>query len=336
MALGTLLAGLTLSQAQTNPITYQDEVFTLKGSSEPIQISTIPGLRPMNTTTGRIWLPVGSRVLTFDEEGIGIRANNRKNFSTLPAVATSEKLFTKEEADAINRAVATGNRTLDLAAISGWEKIGNTVYLLCRWETKAKEPWLEALVAVDMGQTPPQSTLVGKFEGMSTAKGQVNDKLVNYQGQLMVPTVTKTGLAISSYNLETTKFTTQAFANNTPANIDLKILENSRYGVSIQKTRAGTILVGTFAIGETGHTLSNEVRGTVIGLYEPSILAYLRRGRKVLLNLLTGAEIEIPRNSGIEATSQGLFLWTPERSPKQAALYTFGSFRTLNRWSATE
>lgn len=336
MALGTLLAGLTLSQAQTNPITYQDEVFTLKGSSEPIQISTIPGLRPMNTTTGRIWLPVGSRVLTFDEEGIGIRANNRKNFSTLPAVATSDKLFSPEEADEIKRTVASGNKSLDLNAISGWEKIGNTVYLLCRWEDKAQKPWLEALVAVDMGQTPPQSSLIGKFQGMSTAKGRVNDKLVNYQGKLMVPTVTETGLAISAYNPGNGEFTSQPVSQEKQANIDLKLLENSRYGVSIQKTRAGTLLVGTFAIGESGHTLSNEIRGTILGLYEPSILTYLRRGRKVLLNLLTGAEIEIPRNSGIEATSQGLFLWTPERSPKQAALYTFGSFRTLNRWSATE
>ena len=146
----------------------------------------------------------------------------------------------------------------------------------------------------------------------------------------------KTASWSAASTLKPEEFSSVEIASLEATNSDLKIPENSRYGISIRQTRPGTILLGTFALDTPGHSLSNEIRGTIIDLMEPAVLVYLRNGRKVLLNLLTGAELTVPRNSGIEATSQGLFLWTPARSPKEAALYTYGAFRTLNRWSASD
>lgn len=325
----------TLTQAPERSITYKDGSFTYKGPEGTTQVSTIPGFQAMNMSTGRLWLPVGKKVVTFDQDGIGIRQNNRKNTSTLPSVATSTKLYTQEQVDEINRAAANEELSLDLNALSGWELIGTDVYLLVRWENKAKETWLEALVKIDMGSPKPSTSLVGQFQGFSTAIGRVNDKLVLRDNKLYVPTATKTTLQLSSYDLESKTFSSTPITN-TPPKLphDIKSLDDSRYGVTFRRSGYQTFIIGSFSIDEPTLSESAEIRGSILDVLRPAILYYLRNDSKVLLNLLTGAEISLPRDSKAQASNLGIFAYTPAQNPRQAALYTYGAFRTVAFWNA--
>ena len=78
--------------------------------------------------------------------------------------------------------------------------------------------------------------------------------------------------------------------------------------------------------------MAAEIRGSLINVYKPSILCYLRGNQKVLVNLMTGAEIALPRDVEIREVTQGLLIWTPGNKPTQATLYTYGGFRTISGW----
>lgn len=335
MALGTIAATVLLAQTQPNTLTFKDGVFTVQAASGPQQVSTLPGFRAMNTSTGRLWQPIGNRVVTFDQNGLGIRQNNRASHSTLPNIAVSTKIMTQAEADEVNRAVAEETRTLDVAALSGWELVGTDLYLLCRWEDNGGNPWLEALVKVDAAANPPVSTLIGKFKGLSTAQGRVNDRLVLREGRLYVPTLDQDAFSLAHYNLQSGEFGHTVLTEGGRLPGDAKLLENSRYGVTFTKTTTGTILVGRFSVDQPGHLVNTEIRGSVLDAFQPAMLVHLRQNRKVVHNLLTGAELEIPRNSGLEPTPEGVLLWAPAQNPAQAALYTYGNFRTITRWTKT-
>lgn len=335
MGLGILAATLALMGVQTpeNTITYKDGIFTLTGAEGAVKVSTLPGLVPMNTSTGRLWLPVNGKVVTFDSKGLGIRANNRASHTTFPSVPTSSKLVTKDQADEINREVANETRSLDVSALSGWELVGNKVYLLLRWDTKTdKKPWMEVLVELDMGVKTPTTRAIGMFKGFSTAQGRVNDRLVSLQGKLAVATVENNTLGIALFDPSNETFTYQETASAPTNLLDAKLVQNSRYGMTFSKTAAGKILVGTFSTEEPGHRLAAEIEGPIVDAFQPCVLVHLRQNQKIVTDLLTGTELAVPRDCGLQPTNKGLLLWTPTQKPTSAALYTFGAFRTLARW----
>lgn len=339
MALAALLTTLTPLQSATpapsaNPaIAYKEGVFTLTGAGGPTTVSVKPGFQPMNMTTGQLWLPVGNVVVTFDAEGLGIRRNNQKSVSTLSSVPKSPKALDQAARDQAVRGVDTGDRTFEVNAVSGFEVVGDKVYLLLRWETKRDaQPWLEALMVMDMAQPTPSASLVGLYDGYTMAKGRVNDKLVLHEGKLVVSTIKDGKLGIGEYDPATDRFRhtfLDAQVNET------KLMEDSRFGLTITRSNAGTFLLGLFDLQSSNHVYRAEIRGAILGSYRPSIVSYLRRERRVLLNLMTGAELDLERDTGVESTSMGLMVWSPAATPKSATLYHFGSFRPVARWTST-
>ena len=215
----------------------------------------------------------------------------------------------------------------------GWVKVGNKVYLLARWEDSSLNPWLETLIEFNLSDQNPKPVFLGKFNGYSKALGQVNDKLVLQGEDLSIATFTDDGPAIATYSIPNRTFGTQYLKTEDTPPTEMKLIENSRFGISFRKTAANTILVGVINSEAATHEIAAEVRGSIIDIYSPTMLVTVNEGRKNITNLLTGAQIIIPNDAGIASTSQGLLLWTPKQAPSQAALYTFGSFRTISRWS---
>jgi len=331
MMLAMFVAGTVL--AQQNPlreITFLNGVFTLKGPEGDSQVSTRPTFQAMNTATGQLWLPVDKYVLTFNEKHVGFRRDNKTIYSGYSMIGTSPKLFSQAEIDQIKRDAAAKKISLDVSAISGWEKIGNRVYLLMRWEEKTQKPWLEALVEIDFTGKAPVANLLGRFEGMTSAKGRVNDKLISENGKLFVVTNGESKAMLGSYDIKSGSFTSKELGNRF---LDSKLIEGSLSGVGFETTRAKTTLVSLIDREKANSRPVAEIRGSVMGVYSPAILHYGTPTRKVLLNLASGAEIIIPNGCGMEAVDAGILLWTPKMNPQAAALYSAGSFRTLARWS---
>ncbi|MCB0825081.1 MAG: hypothetical protein KDC26_02725 [Armatimonadetes bacterium] len=325
-----MLATAVIGQNNANTITYANGVFTLTSSLGVERVKVDPGLVPMNMSTGRLWLPIDKVVVTFDHQGLGIRRNNKASYSTFSPIATSTDIMSKDAADDVNRAVANGTKTLEVSSISGWEKIGNDLYLLLRWEDSKGATWLEALTKTSFKNGNPTTTLLGKFEGFSTAKGRVNDKLNLNDNKLTVPTLQGNELGVETYDIASGLFSRLGVGE---VNIeDAKIIEGSRYGFTIKMSPAKTYLIGLFDTTQGQHEMAAEIRGSLVNVYKPSILCYLRGNQKVLVNLMTGAEIALPRDVEIREVTQGLLIWTPGDKPTQATLYTYGGFRTIAGW----
>jgi len=331
MMLAMLVAGTVLAQqTPLREITFQDGVFTLKGPEGDSQISTRPLFEAMNTTTGQLWLPVDKYVLTFNENHVGFRRDNKSNYSGYSMISTSPKLFSQAQLDEINSDVAAKKKSLDVTAISGWEKIGNRVYLIMRWEDSSSKPWLEALVEIDFTGNAPVANLLGTFNGMTTAKGRVSDKLIGENGKLYAVTESDAGSQLDSYDIASKQFSSSELGTRFT---DSKLIEGSLSGMGFALTPAKTMLVSLIDREKATSRQVAEVRGAINGIYAPAILHFGTPSRKVLLNLASGAEMVIPKDCGVESANAGVLLWTPKMNPKAAVLYSSGSFRTLARWS---
>lgn len=348
MTWGVLATVVALSPAMQNAappaaparpareITFRNNVFTLRGPEGTQQVSTIPGLRPVNPASGQIWQPVGKRVLVWGKNGLGVRANNRTLSVSLAAVATSPKLFDKAQIEDTAARLAAKTRQLEPSAISGYEVWNDrTVYLLPRWEDKDGSVWLEALVLLDLSGPTPKTRLVGRFDGFSSARGRVADKLNRSGVRLVVPTRTPERLGVASYVPAEDVFGWQPQAPAAEvAGADATLIPGSMTGITLARGPAGLLRIGQFEEAENSWAPVAELRGNVLGLYSPGLIQYRRGSERVLLNLSTGAELPVPDNCGVDVNPQGVLLWAPERNPTVAALYTHGAFRTLARWSA--
>ncbi|MDI9636704.1 hypothetical protein QPK87_09795 [Kamptonema cortianum] len=330
MTLGVIVSGFLLGQASNPTITLQDGVFSVKGADGEVEVPIQTGGGAMNEAAGRLWLPVAGRVVTFDHYGVGIRENNKLSTSTYPEIATTSKLFTKDEADEINRSVAREERTLDLAALSGWEKVGSKAYLLLRWEMKSGEPWLEALLELDLSTRTPIAKLLGRFEGFSYARGRVNDKLVHENGELLVLTRIGEDVRVCAYSIAKGEFRYESVGQGIG---DLKLIEGSQFGLCIGKSPAGTVLVSLIDRKRAQIREAAEVRGTILGAYAPSLLHFFDGSSYHLRNLDSASELNVPKDCGIASAGDGVLIWTPKVRPMSAGLYSPSSFRLLARWS---
>ncbi|MBA4292189.1 hypothetical protein C0431_04395 [bacterium] len=331
MSLASLAAGIVLTQqAPLRQITFQDDLFTINGPEGKTNVSLNPGFEPMNTATGRLWLPVADHVLTFDSNGIGFRKNNKSTYATYNSIATSDKLFTKEQRDQINRDVAAGTKKLEVSAVSGWEKVNDTAFIILRWDDKAGKPWLEALMRFDFPKGKPTVTYLGRFDSFTQATGRVNDKLIFENGELSTVTHSGDVSLLESYSIESKSFTKSPLGANF---VDAKLVPGSLSGLGIQRTPAQTYIVSLIDRETKTSQAVGEIRGEIAGLYAPSVLHYKSNGRSILFSLSSGSEIVIPNDCGIESINSGILLWTPAQKPKAAALYSSTSFRTLARWS---
>lgn len=336
MGVTSLVLATVLAQqgqpADLRTITFKDGVFTLKGPEGAEQVSTLPAFRAMNMSTGQLWLPVADKVLTFTKDGVGIRHKGKTSTTKYNTVPTSDRLFTAEEIAATKEAVKAGTRKLEVSAISGWEKVGDTVYLILRWDgVKDNRPWLEVLMEVNLkGQ--PSAKALAKLPATTTAVGRVNDKLMAENGILFSPVQDAEGLKMASYSLADNKLDLAPMAPNRVT--DARFIEGSLSGVAWTRTGAGTWLVSLLDRERKSAEVVSEIRGNMLGLYAPSILYYGRRDQRVLLNLTSGAELIVPSNVGMQSVTAGIFLWTPAQNPTAGVLYSHGGFRTLERWSA--
>jgi len=328
---GSLLIGAALAQATAPQITLNNGQFVVKQAASTTMVSIQELPRTLNTKDGRWWLEVGPRVFTFDENGLGIRQGKFKSYSRLNSIATTPKLFDQAKIDEINRAVADGQRSLDVAALSGFELINDRLYLLLRWETSEQIPWLEAIVQFDLNAKTPQAQLVGRFEGLTTAKGRVDDRLGQHQGKLVVLSQVPDGLGVSTWDVAQGK---SSFKMVAPRVLDAKVIDRSSHGFTVTRTRQASLQIGLVDIERGLFRKVFEFRGSIVGVEAPSLMRIARNGTHSLVNLATGAEMPVTRNAVVRGTAQGVLIWSPVADPQLAQLYSTNSFALLSGWAA--
>lgn len=326
----TAWALASLMMGQTATLVYKEGSFEIKTPAQSLLVSTERYVGPAPFPSDNVTLTYSGRQITFDSKGLGIRQGNAYGYSKLPSLAMTTKLFGNQEIAETKAKIASGERQAGFSALSGFEYVGSTLYLLLRWEEKSGLPWLEALVGIDMSQKQLQPKLVGRFDGLSFAKGIVDDRLDSWNGGLAAFTVKGDEWGLASITPENGSKSFASYGRKAAA---ARLIPGGLKAIGMTPTSYGTTLVTLVDLATHRARLASEVRGQIRGVVEPNILHWREGSQNVFTNLETGAELRPTWDSVPVTTSLGLLVYSPSINPERASLYDPSSFRQTASWT---
>lgn len=266
------------------------------------------------------------------DRGLSIRKGKQLVSSWLPELPLSKRLFDEKAIADHERRLDAREITAAASGLAGSARLGDVVYFLVQWRDKAGEPWLEALIKVDLKDKKPIAELVGRFDGFSVARGKLEDELVGFDGRLM--TVERQGDAwgIARYDPGSRAFSFDVAGSRLARSRSI----GSRTVVVQEKTSYGTVLMARVYLPNGTRRNLAEVRGTIklIDDQEP-LIATVRDARGLALrNLDSGAELRLPGDMRIDRADAGVIVSTPPKQPTSALLFDPVRWDRLALWSA--
>lgn len=321
-----LLVGYSFAKPATE-LSFKDGAFKISGAGQPMVF------RPGRTTTGnpKLTLFKGSgKWVVWDQRGLTIRAGNSSVSSFLPEISTTPKLFDHEQLLANSTLIKLGKRSKHPSGISGWELVDSNLYLLVRWEDQAKQPWLEALVRIDLDEPRPKAALVGKLEGLTIGPLDTSDRLTLRDGQLSALTIDSGTWGLATWDLAAGK---AAFRKLGEGLASCTMAEGGRIVLFCERTSYGTHLVGRLDLASGNRKNLTEARGAVSFISLNPIVVRIDDATGTSLRTTdTGAELRLPKGLGISNTPKGILTWAPEGQPVRASLFSPKSWTALAVW----
>ena len=321
MAITSLALLLALAQKPRDQYTLRvlGDTFIVQNGSQKETLGRVPRApEPKKALSFRR----DKRWAVWDERGLTTRDGDWTATDRLEAIATSPKLHDKAAIAATLAKIRAGKRLRAASALSGARRVGGTVYFLARWDDKDGTPWLEALVAVDLTKSHPKPRLLGSFDGLSLARGPIDDRLDFVEG--LPSSIVRNGDAwgLATYDPKKARF---AFAPRGTGLVDLE-----PGGKLIQSTGYGTLLVGRYdeALGRPIPWL--ETRGPATFL--PGEGPVMVRIGDHLRNAVTGAEFRLAKSAAVRRSRFGILVFWPEANPRSARLVDPTRFEERTRW----
>jgi hypothetical protein len=313
----SVLLLLTQTPAEPNPgIQFSQGKFTIQVGEKSFQT---PLVEPAEKPKASVIFRKGEKYVVWDpKRGLTVREGKHTRSTRLPDASVSPKLFSREQIEETLSLIKQGKRRKEASALSGARRIGDLVYLLVRWDDRAKRPWLEALYKVDFSEERPLPTLVGRFDGLSLARAQMDEKLLIVDGLLSVVTRMKDGWGVSKFDSETNVFTAFRFGSTLRGYEPL----SSRVGFFSEDSGYGTFVCGRVDLGNGNRRVLFETRGAVrlVGTESPLVALIRRGGSARLRNADSGEETTIPLASDVRRTPLGVLVWSPATKPTYAVL----------------
>ena len=259
------------------------------------------------------------RWAVWDERGLTTRDGDWTSTDRLAAIPVSPKIQKRVDIVATEAKLKAGKRRRAADGLSGARRIGPMVYLLPRWDDVDGTPWLEALVAVDLGQPRPKPRLLGSFGGLSLGRGPIDERLQVEDGRIAVAVNAPGAWGVATYDPRTRRFGFR------PRGVRLLAREGDRL---VETTSYGTTLVGRQAGDRTVPWL--ETRGPAE--FVPGAGAVLVRCGPHLRNAVTGAEMRISPDAAIRRAKAGVLVFWPQADPRSARLVDPSRFEERARW----
>ncbi|MFZ4506833.1 MAG: hypothetical protein ACOYON_03950 [Fimbriimonas sp.] len=261
------------------------------------------------------------KFVVWDERGLTIRIKDKVLSTTLGYIPTHPKLFAREEILRTIDLLKSGERSRPAAGISGSVRVGGDVYFLVRWENAKKEPWLEALLRVNIGDDSLKPELVGKFGAASLGRQRIDDCLMVLDGRLGVVGRQSASWGLASYDLKEKAFDFATYGD-TLQSFD----QVGKIGLFSETTAYGTQVAGQIQVVTGERKVFAEGHGLVRFLdaksQKPSIIV-LQGDQTELRNSDNGASLLVPSGwtfVGIEGDkvlgwngASEAKLWDPER-----------------------
>ncbi len=328
--LGVLLLGASAVQMAPT-ISYQNSVFQIREGQRQLEISLGDASLDRMFPAEKITLSYAGKEVSFDSGGMHVKRGNTVFTSRLPAIVSSNKVFTAEQIKANQALIKSGERQAEFTGLSGYQMVGSNLYLLLRWDDKKGTPWLETLVRMDMSADVPAAEYVGQFAGFSFAKGIVDDRLNEEAGQLTALVANSEGWGLSRFDLGKGEADLLRFG---PPVSTARFMGGNMAVAGLTATGYNSTLVTWVDLVTRTNRPVAEVKGAIKDLIEPHYLRFVRNGEHWLLNLWTGAELRIEETAQERETDLGLLLWWPADEPKHAVILESETFRPKAGWHA--
>lgn len=331
----SLLVASILAQTPTAPaapavrLDFRDGFFLVTDAGGTARVNTRSWARPRET---QLEIKEGNKTVSWSWKGLKVQVGRTTRESRLIDLPTSPRFFTAEQIASVTERLAKKEVRREVAGLSGWERQGDVLYLLPRWETAEKKGWLEMLIRVDLSAASPWFETVAVWQGVSAISAPILDQLFATPGGLA--SVTEVG-GVWGASVWRQGETTSAFQeigrfprwfDVTPDGTTVRFVETTNYG---------TRLAGMASLQTGQRTNLGESRDMIQFPGElTDMLQIITPSQVVLRNAESGLELRLPTNVGVRNINQGVLVWTPRDAPSQAVLYSKSGLRAITRWAA--
>jgi len=328
MGIGTFVAGLVAlgAPSPTYTLAYSDGSFTVHNA----QISeTIPLVSPRSVPRTAVMFRNDKSFAVWDKRGITIRVGSKVWSTHLTDIAVTPKLFTRDQILQTVSLLKAGARHKEASSLAGALRVGLNTFFLVQWNDTSGEPWLEALVEVNLGDRSPEPKLLGRFDGLSTARGFISDDLFLFKGRITAATRRQHDWGLANYTPGSDQFEFVSMGDQLLSWLPPRFYTEQRV--------YGTIVGGVIDERMMQATPLFEDRGVAewVDRFSPPLAVIKQRTGFVLRNGTSGTETAIPADLGVARSKFGLLVWTPKEHPADATLYNPDRWDVLAKWPVT-
>lgn len=305
---------------------FQDNFIVRIGEKRATVPLQLPKERPVLSVSFR----KDKNYAVWDDRGLTVRIGNVAKSTRLEDIATSPKVFERDEILKTADLIEKKERTRGATALSGAKRVGNLVFFLARWEDRDGKPWLEALVSVDLTEKTFHPKFLARLPGLTLADKKIDDRLFVLSEKLSAVARNGEQWGVTFFNADSQKFEFQEIGRKLESYQPI----SARIGIFVESTDYGAKVGGRVDLSTFARRNLVEGKGMVkfADTSEP-LIALISRGNNVrLLNTDTGAELELLSSVAMRRTNLGLVVWSPFDKPRRAWLYSLERWSPLAEW----
>ena len=143
MVVWSAIAATAVLQQPALNLSFKDGVFSLNGSG----VAESASIRPKaSKESSSFEFSRGQLSIVWDKKGLTTTRGKSKSTTSFGDVPTSPRFFDRDQIEAHARDIAAGAKQRGAAGISGYEVVGDALWLMMRWEDSGRTNWLETLV----------------------------------------------------------------------------------------------------------------------------------------------------------------------------------------------
>jgi hypothetical protein len=333
-----MLTSLILAQVTTQPsnpkepvaITYRNQVFSIRGPGWEDRVAILKPESVAPSVTNFEFRD-GTTALTWNKDGMTIQVDKYKRTTRFVDVPTSPRIFSKEQVlDAI-RGVEKGERSLAATRLTGYELVGNIMYLLMRWDYSDGRPLFEVLTQIDISQPRPWFKVLEKMPTVSKVDSGDADELFLTRDRLAVVGSMGEKWGLATWDIER-KFVRYfslgegLFRHSIPRGDNRNLL-------FIERTAYKTWLAGRVNLdGLTRENVAESKDKVSFVSVDPTVVRIDSVDECRIRFVDSGREQTFAAFTGARLTKNGLLAWSPAKAPTQAAFFPIDSWTAIGNW----
>lgn len=325
-----LIASVMLGSQSAPSLTFQDNTFFYRTGDQVTPVYLDDPLPNPEFQSEILYYESEVGTIVFDRRGLGVPIDGMLQFTKLPFVFTSDRVFTEAEQTEIEQKLASGEYQRDPAGLSGFAVHEGFPIFVVRFVQTGGEPWFDAVVRLNLDSRPPRSEVLGKLQGTAFGRTLIRDRVIHSGDSLSLLTRTTEGWGLEVFDLSTRR---SEFTRLGSRIDDGHIDPSARYGWTQTATAYGTRVLGFIDLARSRHEEVLEIRGNLVQFEPPYFLKYALGSEAFIVDLSTGAKVPTSRESRMAAFQGALLVYSPADSPRNAIVYRNGDFWILARWT---